>query len=83
MEIGYEIGLVPQDRYDKFLEKKKRIEDELVRLRSLMIKPNEETQALIRSVEGSELKDGIRAADLLKRTEMNYDLVVQLAPSEV
>ena len=83
LEIGYEIGLVPQDRYDKFLEKKKRIEDELVRLRSLMIKPNEETQALIRSVEGSELKDGIRAADLLKRTEMNYDLVVQLAPSEV
>ena len=83
LEIGYEIGLVPQERYDKFLEKKKRIEDELVRLRSLMIKPNEETQALIRSVEGSELKDGIRAADLLKRTEMNYDLVVQLAPSEV
>ena len=38
-----------------------------------MIKPNEATQAVIRSVEGSELKDGIRAADLLKRTEMNYD----------
>ncbi|WP_419960485.1 tRNA uridine-5-carboxymethylaminomethyl(34) synthesis enzyme MnmG [Psychrobacillus sp. BM2] len=83
LEIGYEIGLVPETRYNKFLEKKKRIEDELVRLRSTMIKPNEITQALIRSVDGSELKDGIRAADLLKRTEMNYDLVAQLSPSEV
>ncbi|QUG43682.1 tRNA uridine-5-carboxymethylaminomethyl(34) synthesis enzyme MnmG [Psychrobacillus sp. INOP01] len=83
LEIGYEIGLVPETRYNKFLEKKKRIEDELARLRSTMIKPNDMTQALIRSVEGSELKDGIRAADLLKRTEMNYDLVAQLSPSEV
>ena len=83
LEIGYEIGLVPETRYNKFLEKKKRIEDELVRLRSTMIKPNEMTQALIKSVSGSELKDGIRAADLLKRTEMNYDLVAQLSPSEV
>lgn len=83
LEIGYEIGLVPETRYNKFLEKKKRIEDELARLRSTMIKPNEITQALIRSVDGSELKDGIRAADLLKRTEMNYDLVAQLSPSDV
>ena len=83
LEVGYEIGLVPETRYNKFLEKKKRIEDELVRLRSTMIKPNETTQSLIRSVDGSELKDGIRAADLLKRTEMNYDLVAQLSPSEV
>ncbi|MCK1997915.1 tRNA uridine-5-carboxymethylaminomethyl(34) synthesis enzyme MnmG [Psychrobacillus psychrodurans] len=83
LEVGYEIGLVPETRYNKFLEKKKRIEDELARLRLIMIKPNEITQALIRSVDGSELKDGIRAADLLKRTEMNYDLVAQLSPSDV
>lgn len=83
LEVGYEIGLVPETRYNKFLEKKKRIEDELARLRLTMIKPNEITQALIRSVDGSELKDGIRAVDLLKRTEMNYDLVAQLSPSDV
>lgn len=83
LEIGYKIGLVSKERFEKFLEKKQKIEVELQRLRSFMIKPNEETQALIRSVEGSELKDGIRAADLLKRTEMHYDLVAKLAPSEV
>lgn len=83
LEMGYQIGLVSGERYDQFLIKKKRIEDELIRLRTLIIKPNEATQELIRSVEGSELKDGIRAADLLKRTEMHYDLVAQLVPSEV
>lgn len=83
LEMGYEIGLVPRDRYERFLGKKQRIEQELHRLRTLMIKPNDATQTLIRSVEGSELKDGIRAADLLKRTEMSYDLVAELAPSEV
>ncbi|WP_391118744.1 tRNA uridine-5-carboxymethylaminomethyl(34) synthesis enzyme MnmG [Psychrobacillus sp. L3] len=83
LEMGYEIGLVSKERYERFLGKKQRIENELQRLRTLMIKPNEATQALIRSVEGSELKDGIRAVDLLKRTEMNYDLVAVLAPTEL
>ena len=83
LEIGYNIGLVPEERYNKFLEKKKRIEDELRRLRSIIIKPNEETQEVVRNAGGSELKDGIRASDLLKRTEMNYDLVAQLVPGEV
>ncbi len=82
-EIGYEIGLIPKERYEKFLAKKERIEQELIRLRTLMIKPNETTQEVIRNAGGSELKDGIRAADLLKRTEMTYDLVAQLAPSEI
>ncbi|WP_391206038.1 tRNA uridine-5-carboxymethylaminomethyl(34) synthesis enzyme MnmG [Psychrobacillus sp. L4] len=83
LEVGYEIGLVSKERYERFLGKKQRIENELQRLRTLMIKPNEATQALIRSVEGSELKDGIRAVDLLKRTEMNYDLVAVLVPTEL
>ena len=38
---------------------------------------------MITKVGGSELKDGIRASDLLKRPEMNYDHIQQLAPSEV
>lgn len=82
-DLAYEIGLVSKERYDRFTAKKEAIETELKRLRSIIIKPNEETQNLIRSVGGSELKDGIRASDLLKRTEMTYDLVAQLVPSEV
>ncbi len=82
-EIGYKAGMISEERYAKFVEKKGKIEAEIARLRDVIIKPNETTQALIRSVEGAELKDGIRGADLLKRTEMNYDLVATLTPSEV
>ncbi len=81
-ELAYQIGLISDERHERFLAKKDAIEKELARLRSIIIKPNEETQSLIRSIGGSELKDGIRASDLLKRTEMNYDLVAQLVPSE-
>ena len=48
-----------------------------------MLKPTKELQELIVSVGGSELKDGIRAADLLKRPEMNYSHIEQLVPSEL
>ncbi|MFC5559703.1 tRNA uridine-5-carboxymethylaminomethyl(34) synthesis enzyme MnmG [Ureibacillus thermophilus] len=81
-EIGYKVGLISEERYQRFLKKKEQIENEMARLREVIIKPNEKTQEVIRSVGGSELKDGIRAADLLKRPEMNYDIVASLTPPE-
>lgn len=81
-EIGYKVGLISEERYAKYLKKKQQVEEEIARLREIIIKPNEQTQAVIRSVGGTELKDGIRAVDLLKRPEMHYDLVASLAPSE-
>ncbi|RNF39933.1 tRNA uridine-5-carboxymethylaminomethyl(34) synthesis enzyme MnmG [Planococcus salinus] len=82
-DLGYRIGMVKEDRYAKFLTKKDLIEEEIKRLRKMMIKPNEQTQQLIQEAGGSELKDGIRAADLLKRPEMTYDMIAQLTASEV
>ncbi|MBS4175196.1 tRNA uridine-5-carboxymethylaminomethyl(34) synthesis enzyme MnmG [Bacillus sp. FJAT-49736] len=81
-QIGYEIGLISEERYNKFIAKKEAIEEEKERLRSIIIKPNEQTQSIIREVGGSELKDGIRASDLLKRPEMNYQHIKILVPSE-
>ncbi|MGO1058153.1 tRNA uridine-5-carboxymethylaminomethyl(34) synthesis enzyme MnmG [Planococcus sp. FY231025] len=82
-ELGHRIGMVSDERYAKFQAKKARIEEEIKRLRGIMIKPNEATQQLIRDAGGSELKDGIRGADLLKRPEMTYDMIAQLTASEV
>ncbi|KGR75450.1 tRNA uridine-5-carboxymethylaminomethyl(34) synthesis enzyme MnmG [Ureibacillus sinduriensis] len=79
-EIGHQLGLISEERYVKFKEKEAQIEAEIARLREVIIKPNEATQEVIRSVGGAELKDGIRGADLVKRTEMNYDLVASLTP---
>ncbi|PEA56555.1 tRNA uridine-5-carboxymethylaminomethyl(34) synthesis enzyme MnmG [Bacillus pseudomycoides] len=82
-EIGHEIGLIPEKRYERFTAKKEKIEKEKERLASIIIKPRPEVQELIRGAGGSELKDGIRASDLLRRPEMTYEHIHILAPSEV
>ncbi|EJS76179.1 tRNA uridine-5-carboxymethylaminomethyl(34) synthesis enzyme MnmG [Bacillus cereus] len=82
-EVGREIGLIKEDRYERFTNKKLQIEQEKERLESIIIKPRPEVQELIRSIGGSELKDGIRASDLLRRPEMSYEHIHLLVPSEV
>lgn len=81
-ETGHEIGLITDERYQKFLTKKDAIETEKERLSSIILKPSAEVQELIRSIGGSELKDGIRASDLLKRPEMTYALLETLTKSD-
>ena len=81
-EIGAKVGLIKEDRYERFLEKKALIQEEKERLESVSIKPTQEVQQLISNAGGSELKDGIKAADLLKRPEMTYAHIEQISPSE-
>jgi tRNA uridine 5-carboxymethylaminomethyl modification enzyme len=81
-ELGYKIGLISEERYQKFLAKKEAIEREKKRLQTFIIKPTPKVQEFIREVGGSELKDGIRAADLLRRPEMTYEHIQKLAPAE-
>lgn len=82
-EVGHEIGLITEERYERFTNKKLQIEQEKERLSSIIIKPRPEVQELIRNIGGSELKDGIRASDLLRRPEMTYEHIHLLVPSEV
>jgi tRNA uridine 5-carboxymethylaminomethyl modification enzyme len=81
-DIGHEIGLIKEERYQRFIAKRDAVEAEKSRLKSIILKPSNEVQELIRSIGGSELKDGIRASDLLKRPEMTYELLENLSPSE-
>ncbi|OIK08444.1 tRNA uridine-5-carboxymethylaminomethyl(34) synthesis enzyme MnmG [Bacillus sp. MUM 13] len=81
-EIGYKIGMIKEERYQRFLAKKEAVEAEKERLNSHFIKPTKQVQEIITESGGSELKDGIRASDLLKRPEMNYSHIQLLAPSE-
>jgi len=82
-EMGYKIGLISQERYEKFTAKKEAVEAEIKRLSSVILKPNEQVQELIQSLGGTALKDGVRASDLLKRPEMNYEHLESLTKSEV
>ncbi|TYS64395.1 tRNA uridine-5-carboxymethylaminomethyl(34) synthesis enzyme MnmG [Bacillus infantis] len=81
-DAGHKIGLISDERYGRFTEKKQAIEAEKERLRSIIIKPSAEVQEMIKNQGGSELKDGIRASDLLKRPEMSYEHIKLAAPAD-
>jgi tRNA uridine 5-carboxymethylaminomethyl modification enzyme len=82
-EIGYQIGLIAEERHERFLQKKSAVEAEKKRLYSQIIKPTPDVQELIRNLGGSELKDGIRASDFLKRTEVAYSTIENIIPPEI
>ncbi|KGX93679.1 tRNA uridine 5-carboxymethylaminomethyl modification protein [Pontibacillus halophilus JSM 076056 = DSM 19796] len=81
-DIGYEIGMISEERYSRYQEKKSLIEAEKKRLESVILKPEDEVQAVIEQAGGTLLKDAIRASDLLKRPEMKYHMVSQLTSPE-
>jgi tRNA uridine 5-carboxymethylaminomethyl modification enzyme len=82
-EMSREIGLVTEERYESFLEKKQAVEKEIVRLEKTRLKPTEELQAFLAEQNSAPLKDGILFADLLKRPELKYEGLIAFAPFEV
>ncbi|EHK2412450.1 tRNA uridine-5-carboxymethylaminomethyl(34) synthesis enzyme MnmG [Listeria monocytogenes] len=81
-EIGHEIGLISDERYERFLAKQSAIEAEKERLQKTRIKPTAEVQAMLNEIGSGELKDGILAADLLRRPEITYDKIAQIVSRE-
>ena len=75
-EIGYEVGLISEDRYNKFLIKKKAIEDEVERLRNIVVKPSDVNNNYLESIGTSRITTGVKMADLLKRPQVTYDNLV-------
>ncbi len=71
-EIGHEVGLISDKRYKAFLEKKKNIYNEINRIKSLIIKPTEDVNRLLKKYNSSEITTGVKMSDLLKRTELTY-----------
>lgn len=81
-EIGYKLGMISEERHEKFLLKKQQIEEEIERLRKVTIKPSEAVQEIIRESGGTELREPMKAADLLKRPEMKYEQIITVVPPE-
>ncbi len=81
-EIGYEIGLISDERYERFLAKQSAIEAEKTRLQKTRIKPTAEVQAMLKEIGSGELKDGILAADLLRRPEITYNKIAEIVSRE-
>ncbi len=71
-EKGHEVGLISDERYEKFIKKRERIEEEKDRLQNTIIKPSEEVNEFLKSVGTSEISTGTRLSELLKRAEITY-----------
>ena len=77
-EIGYEVGLISEERYKKFLNKKENIEKEIDRLKKLVVKPTEEVNNLLVKYGTTALSTGTKMAELLKRTELSYEALKEI-----
>ena len=81
LEIGYKVGLIPEERYQKFLKKKQSIEEEIERVRGVIIKPTKEVNEFLERYNSSELTTGASLADLVKRTELTYENLKEIDPN--
>ena len=77
-EIGHNVGLISDDRYNRFLNKKKNIENEIERVRNTIIKPTEEVNEFLKKNNTSPITTGVRLSELLKRPELNYNILAEL-----
>lgn len=72
-EYAYRIGLASEERYNRMLEKKKRIDGELEKLKSKSIGPKEETNTYLESLGTTALKTAVTLEELLRRPEIHYN----------
>ena len=79
-EIGHEVGLISDERYGKFVEKRENIRKEIERLKKLTVKPTEDVNNCLKKYGTSELNNGTKMAELLKRTELDYDKLAEIDP---
>lgn len=72
-EIGHEVGLISEKRYNNFLKKKENIRKEINRIKSKSIKASQETNELLKKYGATPIVNGLKLSELLKRTELNYE----------
>lgn len=76
--IGYEMGLIDEERYEKFQEKYKCIKDEVERVKNSYVGNSDKVQNLLKEHKSTELVSGISLAELIKRPELNYDVLKEI-----
>ncbi|WP_405345308.1 tRNA uridine-5-carboxymethylaminomethyl(34) synthesis enzyme MnmG [Ruminococcus sp.] len=76
--IGYGLGLISEERYQRFLHKQDLIKEEKKRVQATVISPSPELTEILVSRETSDVKTGIRLIELLKRPELNYEVLTPI-----
>ncbi len=79
-EMGYEMGLISEERYQKYCKKKEAIEKEIKRLEAIYVGAGERTQEVLLSHGSTPLQTSATLAELIRRPELNYEAVRDLDP---
>ena len=77
---GYEVGLIPQERYDWICEKERLIEEEILRCENVKVGASKEVQTLLESYGSIPLNTASTIAELIRRPELDYE---KLAPIDL
>ncbi|WP_338077129.1 tRNA uridine-5-carboxymethylaminomethyl(34) synthesis enzyme MnmG [Acetivibrio straminisolvens] len=76
--IGYEVGLISEERYKKFEEKRRLIEEEIERVKRTNIAPTEKVINFLKKYNSTPIKSGVKLADLLRRPELDYETLGEI-----
>ena len=79
IKYGYYAGLIKEDRYQRYLAKMNRIQNEKERLDNIKIHPTKEVNDYLESINSPALKEGIIASVLMKRPEVHYEDIIKMA----
>lgn len=79
-EKGYEIGLITEEQYRALLMKKSLIEQEINRLKNVLIGASRKNQEFFESHNSATLKTGVSLAELMCRPELSYEILAEIDP---
>lgn len=71
--LGHEIGLISDERYERFIEKRDMIQKEIKRLSDAVFPPSDGLQQYLTEIGSTPLRSGIKGAELVKRPQVSYD----------
>ena len=72
-DIGHEVGLISDERYEKFKEKREKTYKEIERIKKTTIKPTSEVNEVLTKLGSSNINNGVKLGDLLRRSELSYE----------
>lgn len=78
--IGHDVGLISDERYERFLKKREQIKNEKARIASVMVTPKAGTNEALEALGTTPLKSGMHLSQLMKRPEMTYDNTAAFDP---
>lgn len=79
-DLGYEVGLVKEERYRRFIAKKEAIAKEINRLREIKVRPTPDVQAILKNMGTTEINNAVELANLIKRPELGYSEIARMSP---